>query len=51
MMMSNSVNSRQVEVIMYAKDYTHLTLLVRMLREIVPADAQFQRVKVEEAFL
>eukprot|EP00090_Calanus_glacialis_P024846 TRINITY_DN38568_c0_g1_i1.p1 TRINITY_DN38568_c0_g1~~TRINITY_DN38568_c0_g1_i1.p1 ORF type:complete len:366 (+),score=117.44 TRINITY_DN38568_c0_g1_i1:115-1098(+) len=51
MMMLNPVNSRQVEAIMYAKDYTHLTLLVRMLREIVPADAQFQRVKVEEAFL
>jgi len=51
MVMLSPVNSRQMEAIMYAKDYTHLTLLVRMLREIVPADAQFQRVEVEEGFL
>eukprot|EP00092_Neocalanus_flemingeri_P024011 GFUD01026045.1.p1 GENE.GFUD01026045.1~~GFUD01026045.1.p1 ORF type:complete len:471 (+),score=161.54 GFUD01026045.1:52-1464(+) len=47
--MLNPLNSRQVEAIMYTKDYTHLTLLVRMLREILPADVQFMR--VEEALL
>jgi len=47
-LMMNPVNSRQVEVIMYAKDYTHLALLVRMLREVLPADAEFERVEEED---
>jgi len=44
--MVHPVNSRQVEATIYTKDYTHLTLLVRMLREILPADVQFQRVEM-----
>jgi len=43
------VNSRKIDATIYSKDYSLLSLLVRMLREILPADVTFQR--VEKAYL
>jgi len=45
--MLNIVDSKQVEAIMYAQDYSHLSLLIRLLREVLPADIQFHRVEEE----
>jgi len=44
--MLNFVNNREVEAIMYAQDYSHLSMLIQLLREVLPADIQFQRVEV-----
>ena len=49
--MLDIVNSKQVEAIMYARDYSHLSLLIRLLREVLPADIQFLRVEEEETSL